>query len=285
MIHLSNSSGHTRRPNPSPKTRQPSGCPADPAHSSAMKSAARVQPGAGSPRRLEPANRSVNRPRQAPERPDQPTPRNQKDSDRPIQSPGSAPLTNNPEDHQNPAPPTGGPRRPVGERGYKGAYARRQSEKRGKREKGRHKAAERTRGARRTLTALLWTRWMRASVFGWPRATLLLAVTRSASCPALRYPPPASSRRARRCPGRDALCVRASIPLCHRHCRHMPPRFLAILWNALIPAAKSQSLALTEAGLVAKGQITGREPASAWRPAGAAHPTAASTASTVTPSP
>lgn len=140
MIHLSNSSGHTRRSNPSPKTRQPPGYPADPAQSSAMKSAARVQPSAGSPRRLEPANRSVNRPSQAPERPDQPTPRNQKDSDRPIQSPGSAPLTNNPEDLKNPAPPTGGPRRPVGEMGYKGAYAGRQSEKRGKCEKACHGA-------------------------------------------------------------------------------------------------------------------------------------------------
>lgn len=143
MIHLSNSSGHTRRPNPSPKTRQPSGCPADPAQSSAMKSAARGQPGAGSPRRLEPANRSVNRPSQAPQRRDQPTLRNQKDSDRPIQSPGSAPLTNNPEDLQNPAPPTGGPRRPVGEMGYKRAYAGRQSEKRGKCERAHHGALER----------------------------------------------------------------------------------------------------------------------------------------------
>ena len=138
MIHLSNSSGHTRRPNPSPKTRQPSGCPADPAQSSAMKSAARVQPGAGSPRRLEPANRSVNRSSQAPQRPDQPTPRNQKDSDRPIQSPGSAPLTNNPEDRRSSRPPSGGPRRPVGEMGYKGSPTPRQSKKRGKRAKGRH---------------------------------------------------------------------------------------------------------------------------------------------------
>ena len=145
MIHLSNSSGHTRRPNPSPKTRQLSGCPADPAHPSAMKSAARVQPGASSPRRLEPANRSVNRPSQARQRPDPSTPRNQKDSDRPIQSPGSAPLTNNPKDRQNPAPPTGGPRRPVGEMGYKGARTGRQSKKRGKREKACHGAVGRIR--------------------------------------------------------------------------------------------------------------------------------------------
>jgi hypothetical protein len=161
-----------------------------------MKSATRVQPGAGSPRRLEPANRSVNRPSQAPQRPDPSTLRNQKDSDRPIQSPGSAPLTNNPEDRRSSRPPTGGPRRPVGEMGYKGGPAGRQSENRGKREKGRHMAAERSREALRTRTTLRWTRWMRASVFGWPRATLLLALTRSASCPAHRYPPPASSRRA-----------------------------------------------------------------------------------------
>ena len=169
MIHLSNSSGHTRRSNPSPKTRQPSGCPADPAHPSAMKSAARVQPGAGSPRRLEPANRSVNRPSKAPERPDQPTLRNQKDSDRPIQSPGSAPPTNNPEDQPNPVPPTGGPRRPVGETGYKDSPAARQSGKRGKREKGCHGPAERAREALRTRTSLLWTRWMRADASGCER--------------------------------------------------------------------------------------------------------------------
>ena len=107
-----------------------------------MKSATRVQPGAGSPRRLEPANRSVNRTRQAPERPDQPTPRNQKDSDRPIQSPGSAPLTNNPEDHQNPAPPTGGPRRPVGENGYMEPDPARQSENRRKCEDGRYRSLQ-----------------------------------------------------------------------------------------------------------------------------------------------
>lgn len=105
-----------------------------------MKSATRVQPGAGSPRRLEPANRSVNRSVQAPQRPDQPTLRNQKDSDRPIQSPGSAPLTNNPEDRRSSRPPTGGPRRPVGEMGYKGAPTPRQSEKRGKRRNTRHGA-------------------------------------------------------------------------------------------------------------------------------------------------
>ncbi len=201
-----------------------------------MKSAARGQPGAGSPRRLEPANRSVNRPSKAPERPDPSTPRNQKDSDRPIQSPGSAPLTNNPEDHQNPAPPTGGPRRPVGEMGYKGAQAGRQSEKRGKREKGRYGPAERAREALRTRTALLWTRWTRASVFGWPGVSMLLALTRSASRPAYRYPPPANSRRARSRLGRDALCLRASIVWCHRHCRQTPPCFLAILSNAFILA-------------------------------------------------
>ena len=201
-----------------------------------MKSAARGQPGAGSPRRLEPANRSVNRPSQAPQRPDQPTPRNQKDSDRPIQSPGSAPLTNNPEDQPNPAPPTGGPRRPVGEMGYKGAPTPRQSEKRGKREKGRHGAAERAGEALRAHTALLWTRWTRASVFGWPGVSMLLALTRSASRPAYRCPPPANSRRARSRLGRDALSLRASIVWYHRHCRQTPPRFLAILSNAFILA-------------------------------------------------
>ena len=44
------------------------------------------------PRRLEPANRPVNRSEPTPKRPEAPTPRSMKDSDRPIQSPGSAPL-------------------------------------------------------------------------------------------------------------------------------------------------------------------------------------------------
>jgi hypothetical protein len=55
-----------------------------------------------------------------------------------------------------------------------------------------------------------------------------------------------------------APSLRASIVLCHRHCRQMPPRFLATLSNAFIPAAKLQAMVLTEAGLVAKGQMPGR---------------------------
>lgn len=50
------------------------------------------KPAASGSRRLEPANRPVNRSIKTPKRPSRPTPRDKKDSDRPIQSPGSAPL-------------------------------------------------------------------------------------------------------------------------------------------------------------------------------------------------
>ena len=67
------------------------------------------------PRRLEPANRPVNRPEPTPKRQEAPTPRTMKDSDRPIQSPGSAPLHHIVRRPRSACPPSGGPRRPVGE--------------------------------------------------------------------------------------------------------------------------------------------------------------------------
>ncbi|UYW26978.1 hypothetical protein [Methylorubrum extorquens] len=51
----------------------------------------------------------------------------------------------------------------------------------------------------------------------------------------------------------------------------MPPRFIASLSKEFIPAAKLQALVLTEAGLVAKGQMPGRTEA---RPAQPSLPTA-----------
>ncbi|CAO4173112.1 hypothetical protein IHEIED_02134 [Methylorubrum populi] len=91
-MHLSKSKDRTRRPSPPPKTRRQPGCPAPQPKPSAVISAPdRIGPAAAvrGSRAGEPSCQPAP---PAPKRPDRPTLQNIKDSERPIQSPGSAPL-------------------------------------------------------------------------------------------------------------------------------------------------------------------------------------------------
>lgn len=91
-MHLSKSRDRTRRPSPPPKTRRQPGCPAPQPKPSAVISAPdRIGPAAAvrGSRAGEPSCQPAP---PAPQRPDRPTLQNIKDSERPIQSPGSAPL-------------------------------------------------------------------------------------------------------------------------------------------------------------------------------------------------
>lgn len=91
-MHLSKSKDRTRRPSPPPKTRRQPGRPAPQPKPSAVISAPdRIGPAAAvrGSRAGEPSCQPASL---APQRPDRPTLQNTEDSERPIQSPGSAPL-------------------------------------------------------------------------------------------------------------------------------------------------------------------------------------------------
>jgi hypothetical protein len=127
MIHLSNSRGHTQGAQPFTKRRadSPVARPSQPTLSDEVRSAG--QPGAGSPRRLEPANRSVNRPKPAHKHQSRPTHRNGRTAIARSSHPDQLRSPTIPKTNKTADPPTSGPRRPVGEMGYRGHRIRRQS--------------------------------------------------------------------------------------------------------------------------------------------------------------
>jgi len=131
MIHLSNSRGHTQGAQPFTKRRAdgPVARPSQPTLSDEFRSAG--QPGAGSPRRLEPANRSVNRPKPAHKHQSRPTHRNRRTAIARSSHPDQLRSPTIPKTNKTADPPTGGPRRPVGETGYRGRRIRRQSKNAG----------------------------------------------------------------------------------------------------------------------------------------------------------
>lgn len=119
LMHLSKSKGRSPKAKPATEDAPTARLPGPSAKPSAVISAPDQIGPAAAVRGSRAGEPSCQPAPPAPQRPDRPTPQNIKDSERPIQSPGSAPLhpsvsktTRTP-----PQPETGG-RRPVGERGY-----------------------------------------------------------------------------------------------------------------------------------------------------------------------
>ena len=185
MIHLSNSRGHTQGAQPFTKRRadSPVARPSQPTLSDEVRSAG--QPGAGSPRRLEPANRSVNRPKPAPQRPDRPTHRNRRTAIARSSHPDQLRSPTIPKTNKTADPPTSGPRRPVGEAASMGSPIRRQRPNREKfhiRPRGHHSLTTASLGAviSREPAASIWTCWPRTSVPSAARRTAKSHVARPA---------------------------------------------------------------------------------------------------------